>query len=325
MEKQQQKSGFVCGMGEILIDFTLSGINAEGQRLFAQNPGGAPANVLAGLAKLGDRCAFVGKAGNDMHGRFLRDTLQQAGINTAGLTLSDEYFTTLAFVNILPDGDREFSFARTHGADKMLTTEELPRELIEQCGIFHVGSVSLSDGPAREATFAGVKMAKAAGAVITYDPNYRAKLWQSEELAVHWMREMLPFVDMIKISDEETFLVTGYAEPEKAAEKLVSDGIAVAVVTLGKDGAYVRTADGGQFVPGFAAHAVDATGAGDSFWAGFLYQFRQCGKLPENLTLGEVAAFARFGNALASLCVEKSGAIPAMPAMEQVLERMENI
>ncbi len=319
---QPQKSGPICALGEILIDFTLSGTNATGQRLFAQNPGGAPANVLASLAKLGEDCAFIGKAGNDMHGRFLRDTLVNAGIDTAGLLLSDEYFTTLAFVSVKEDGEREFSFARTHGADKMLTTAELPRDIIANCGIFHVGSVSLSDGPAREATFAGVKMAKEAGAVVTYDPNYRAPLWASEALAVTWMREMVPLVDMMKISDEETLLVAGVQDPVQAAEKLLAAGVSVVAVTLGKDGAYVRTKEGGQFVPGYSANAIDATGAGDAFWGGFLYRFRQCGKVPTEVSLAEAVDFADFGNGVASLCVEKSGAIPAMPTLAQVEARM---
>ncbi len=317
-----QKSGPICALGEILIDFTLSGQNENGQRLFAQNPGGAPANVLAALAKLGEDCAFIGKAGNDMHGRFLRDTLVAAGIDTSGLLLSDEFFTTLAFVNVQPDGEREFSFARAHGADKMLTTAELPRESIEACGIFHVGSVSLSDGPARDATFAGVQMAKAAGAVISYDPNYRAPLWASEELAIRWMREMVPLADLVKISDEETTLVTGCETPREAAAALIEKGVSVAVVTLGKKGAYVCTKEGGQYVPGFAANAIDATGAGDAFWGGFLYQFRRSGKAPAEVTLAEAAAFADFGNGVASLCVEKSGAIPAMPTMDQVKLRL---
>ncbi len=317
-----QRSGPICALGEILIDFTLSGQNENGQRLFAQNPGGAPANVLAALAKLGENCAFIGKVGNDMHGRFLRDTLTEAGIDTSGLLLSDTYFTTLAFVDVKPDGERAFSFARSHGADKMLTKTELSRKQIECCGIFHVGSVSLSEEPARDTTFAGVRMAKAAGAVISYDPNYRAPLWESEELAIAWMREMVPLADLVKISDEETMMVTGFAEPDMAAEALLQTGVTVAVVTLGKKGAYVRTREGGQYVPGFAANAIDATGAGDAFWGGFLYQFRLSGKALADVSLAEAAAFADFGNGVASLCVEKSGAIPAMPTMEQVQARL---
>lgn len=137
------------------------------------------------------------------------------------------------------------------------------------------------------------------------------------------MRSMLKYADLVKISEEETKLMTGEFEYEKAAEVLLRQGVKIVVVTLGKLGAYVRTPDGGQIVKGFQNKAVDATGAGDAFWGGFLYQFSRCGKLPEDVTVSEAAAFADFGNAVASVCVERHGAIPAMPTMEQVTEKMK--
>lgn len=319
-----QKTTFLaCALGEMLIDFTMQGRNEQGQRIFAQNAGGAPANVMAAMAKLGARTAFIGKAGNDMHGRFLKETLHNSGIDSTGFTLSDEYFTTLAFVDVKEDGEREFSFARNHGADKMLEKGEVPLDLIRSSGILHVGSVSLTEEPVRSTTLFAVQKAKEAHCVISYDPNYRASLWKNEETAITQMRSMLKYADLVKISEEETKLMTGEFEYEKAAEVLLRQGVKIVVVTLGKLGAYVRTLDGGQIVKGFQNKAVDATGAGDAFWGGFLYQFSRCGKLPEEVTVSEAAAFADFGNAVASVCVERHGAIPAMPTMEQVTEKMK--
>ena len=318
-----QKTTFLaCALGEMLIDFTRQGRNAQGQRLFAQNAGGAPANVMAAMAKLGARTAFIGKAGNDMHGRFLKETLDNCGINSSGFTLSDDYFTTLAFVDVKADGEREFSFARNHGADKMLEKGEVPLDLIRSSSILHVGSVSLTDEPVRSTTLFAVQKAREAGCIISYDPNYRASLWKSEETAKKHMRNMLRYVDILKISEEETALMTGASNYEKAAEILLLQGVKIVVVTLGKLGAYVRTQDGGKIVKGFRNKAVDATGAGDSFWGGFLYQFSRCSKAPEDVTVFEAAEFADFGNAVASVCVEHHGAIPAMPTMEQVTEKM---
>lgn len=319
-----QKTTFLaCALGEMLIDFTMQGRNEQGQRIFAQNAGGAPANVMAAMAKLGARTAFIGKAGNDMHGRFLKETLHNSGIDSTGFTLSDAYFTTLAFVDVKEDGEREFSFARNHGADKMLEKGDVPLDLIRGSGILHVGSVSLTEEPVRSTTLFAVQKAKEAHCVISYDPNYRASLWKNEETAITQMRSMLKYADLVKISEEETKLMTGEFEYEKAAEVLLRQGVKIVVVTLGKLGAYVRTPDGGQIVKGFQNKAVDATGAGDAFWGGFLYQFSRCGKLPEDVTVSEAAAFADFGNAVASVCVERHGAIPAMPTMEQVTEKMK--
>lgn len=313
----------VAALGEMLIDFTMQGTNAQGQRLFAQNAGGAPANVAAAVAKLGAKAAFIGKAGNDMHGRFLKETLDACGIDSSGFKLSDEYFTTLAFVDVKPDGEREFSFARNHGADKMLRIAEIPIGLIADSQILHIGSISLTDEPCRSATLYAVKRAKASGSIVSYDPNYRASLWSSEREAIEQMRSMVQYADVMKLSDEETLLLTGQKEPEKAGDILLAQGVKLLVVTLGKTGAYVKSRDGGKLVRGFCNKAVDATGAGDAFWGGFLYCLAKSGKKPEEVSLEEAAQFADFGNAVASVCVEKYGAIPAMPTLRQVQNKLK--
>ncbi len=309
----------LVALGEMLIDFTAQGVNAEGQALFARNPGGAPANVAAAAAKLGLRTAFIGKAGDDMHGRFLKRTLADCGVDGCGFLLTKEYFTTLAFVNVRPGGEREFSFARTHGADKMLTPGELPGDILRDTKLLHVGSVSLTEEPARSATKEAVRIAKEAGAVISYDPNYRAPLWKDEAQATEQMRSMIPFADVMKLSDEETALLTGEEAPEKAADVLIGQGVKLVSVTLGARGAYTRTVKDGVLVPGVPCAAVDATGAGDAFFGAFLSRLLRSGRRPEEIGVKEARAFTAFANAAASLCCEKYGAIPALPTEEQVL------
>ncbi len=312
----------ITALGEALIDFTPSGISEAGMRIFEQNPGGAPANALAVFAKFGEKAAFIGKVGNDMHGLFLKETMENAGIDTKGLIVADDVFTTLAFVSLNDKGEREFSFARKPGADTCLTEAEVSIELLKNSDIFHVGSLSLTDEPSRSATFFALEKAKEFGTVISYDPNYRALLWDCKERAIEGMKSVLAYVDVMKLSDEETVLLTGMKEPEKAAQALLEKGISIVAVTLGADGTYIATKEGGAYVPGFASNVVDTTGAGDSFWGGFLYQLSKSNKKPQEISLEEAKEFARFGNAVASLCVEKRGGIPAIPAMEQVLERL---
>ena len=174
----------VSALGELLIDFTDAGTSAGGQRLFERNAGGAPANVLVALEKLGHKTAFLGKVGCDMHGEFLRATLEEQGIDTTGLISDPDAFTTLAFVALSPDGEREFSFARKPGADTRITEGELARDVIAASKVFHVGSLSLTDEPARSATLAALEAARAAGCTLSYDPTYRATLWPSVEAAV---------------------------------------------------------------------------------------------------------------------------------------------
>ncbi len=312
----------VTALGEILIDFTPCGKSEAGQRVFEQNPGGAPANVLACLNKCGKKTAFIGKVGNDMHGQFLVGVLNDSGISTEGVVVDDSVFTTLAFVALSDSGERSFSFARKPGADTCLKCDELKEELIRDCKVFHIGSLSLTTEPVKRTTFEALEIAKQAGCIISYDPNYRAPLWDSKEAAVRGMRSVVSYADVMKISDEETALLTDIVEPEGAAKKLVDMGISVVAVTLGADGALVCTKEGSRIVPGFKADMVDTTGAGDSFWGGFLKCLLDTGKSPEDVTLEEASEFAKYGNAVASLCVEKRGAIPAMPSVEDINERL---
>jgi fructokinase len=307
----------VTALGEVLIDFTPCGVSGAGKNLFEQNPGGAPANVLAAISKMGLKTAFIGKVGEDMHGAFLRRTLEELQIDTSGMITDPSYFTTLAFVG-LENGERSFSFARKPGADTQLRAEEIPVPLLRQTKIFHFGSLSLTDEPARGATIYAVEQAKKAGALISYDPNYRAPLWKDEASAMEEMRSVVPMTDIMKLSDEECVLLTGKPEPDQAAEALLERGVKAVFVTLGADGAMLKTKAIEVTVPGIPVKAVDTTGAGDSFWGAILTQFVKKNLAPE--TIGEETAreILQFANMTAALCVQKRGAIPAMPTQSEV-------
>ena len=199
----------VVALGELLIDFTENGVSNQGNGLFEACPGGAPCNVLAMLNKLGRKTAFIGKVGEDQFGRLLRDTIDELGIETKGLLLDREIHTTLAFVHTFPDGDREFSVYRKPGADMMLSEEEVDYELIRQSKVFHFGTLSMTDEPVRSTTKKALETAKAAGCLITFDPNLRPPLWDSLDTAKEMMEYGFRYCDMLKISDNEIQFVTG--------------------------------------------------------------------------------------------------------------------
>jgi fructokinase len=323
-DNRKHVQGFdLVALGELLIDFTECGTSQDGRRLFEQNPGGAVANVSCCASRLGMRTAFIGKVGQDMHGEFLAQTLRGEGVDTRGLIFTGDAFTTLAFVALSADGERSFSFARKPGADMTITQKEINMDLLSAARVFHVGSLSLTDEPAASATVAALEHAKAAGSAISYDPNYRASLWRSEEEASARMRSVLPFVDLLKISEEETLLMTGHAEADRAARSLVAAGIPCVAVTLGAAGTLVCTKEGPRKVAGFSVPAIDLTGAGDAFWGGFLTAFIRSGKPVSELTTQDAAAFARYANACAAVCVTKRGGIPAMPTPEEVWTLIE--
>lgn len=320
----------ITAFGELLIDYTPAGKSPAGMELFEQNPGGAPANVLACASKLGKKTAFIGKIGADMQGEFLRKTLQNAGIHTGGLIHDENFFTTMAFVSLSENGERSFAFARKPGADTQIRKDDVDLNIIRNSRIFHFGSLSLTDSPARETTLFALEEAKKENCLISYDPNYRPLLWKTKAHAMEQMRSVLPFVDVIKLSDEETELLTGFADPKEAAKSLIAGGIKIAAVTLGKNGVLVATKDGTETVPGHKVDAVDTTGAGDAFWGAFLYSVSVLGNMGgygDIARLGEqlgeigfskIREIAKFANAAAACCVTKRGAIPAMPKLADI-------
>ena len=309
----------IVALGESLIDFTPEGTGPLGTPLYSQNPGGAPANVLAMAAKLGLSAAFIGKVGDDPFGRFLQAAMEGAGIDCRGLVRDPRYHTTLAFVHLDGQGDRSFSFYREAGADRMLREEEAPAELVERCRIFHFGSVSLTGEPCRSATLSAARRARDAGALVSFDPNYRPFLWESEEEARQAILEALPLAGLLKVSGEEMTLLTGETGPERGAALLCSMGPEAVFVTLGEQGAYFQVPAGTGRLPAYAVSAVDTTGAGDAFLGTLLAQIPGRGREAlSRLTLDQWREAVRTACAAGGLTASARGAIPAMPGPAQI-------
>jgi len=310
----------VIALGELLIDFTP--VQLGNQKLvFEQNPGGAPANVLAAVAKLGKSAAFLGMVGEDQFGRFLKNVLLDNNIDVTGLKFSDTVHTTLAFVHIFNNGDRSFSFYRNPGADMMLRQSDIDYDMIRQSKVFHFGSISLTHEPVRGATLAACQFAKDHGLIISYDPNYRAPLWPSILQAKENIALGLQFADILKISEEELEIITGTKDLASGASIIFQQGVKVVLITLGAQGCYYKYAGGEGSITSFAVHAIDTTGAGDAFLGAFLYQTSEM-RIDDICSLQneEFAALIRFSNAAGALTTTKTGAIPALPSLDQINE-----
>ncbi|MCR4673761.1 MAG: carbohydrate kinase, partial [Lachnospiraceae bacterium] len=259
----------------------------------------------------------------DMHGKFLKKTLEDEGIDVRAVIEDENYFTTLAFVEIEESGERHFSFARKPGADTKLQKEELDEKLLSDCKIFHFGSLSLTEDPSNTATYEALRIAKEAGAFVSYDPNYRASLWKNPKVAVKEMKKAISYADMMKVSDEESLMLTGCNTYEDAADVILDMGVRLVAITLGKDGVLLARKDKKEVVSGFKVFAVDTTGAGDSFWGGFLSKFLSFGKDIEDLEWENIKKCGKFGNAVAALCVQKRGGIPSIPEKNEVLKFLQ--
>ena len=312
----------VTAMGEMLIDFTLNGQSDQGNNLFEACPGGAPCNVLAMLNKLGRKTAFIGKVGEDQFGRLLRDTIDELGIETKGLLLDREIHTTLAFVHTFPDGDREFSFYRKPGADMMLSEEEVDYELIRQSKVFHFGTLSMTDEPVRSATKKALETAKAAGCLITFDPNLRPPLWDSLDMAKEMMEYGFRYCDMLKISDNEIQFVTGKEDYDEGIRILQEKyHIPLIFLTMGKEGSRAYYQDLRVEKKGFTVKAIETTGAGDTFCGCAIHGLLTHGMDGMNVeVLGEILTYANAGAALITM---KKGAIRSMPDPENITKMIK--
>ena len=310
----------VVALGELLVDFTENGASGQGNSLFEACPGGAPCNVLAMLRKLGKSCAFVGKVGDDFFGRMLKETVEGAGIDTAGLLLDGSVPTTLAFVKTAPNGDRDFSFYRNPGADMMLKSEELPLDIIRSAKIFHFGTLSMTHEGVRRATVKALEAAKKGGALISFDPNLRPPLWEDLEDARKAIAYGLSQCDILKIADNELEFMTGQTDFYRGAEILRREypNIRILNVTAGADGSYsFFGTEEPVFVPACRLGGViETTGAGDTFCACVLGFVLEHGI--DGLTASQRENMLRFANTAAYIVTTRKGAIRAMPTREEV-------
>lgn len=308
----------ITTIGEILIDLTQSGKTEQGIPKFDANPGGAPANLAVAAARLGARTAFIGRVGNDSFGDYLKRCLAENGVDVRGLSVDEKAHTTLAVVALDERGERTFSFYRDPSADVNLSMDHVPMELLGGTKVLHFGSVSLTAEPARTATLEAARTAKASGAWVSYDPNYRASLWPDEETAVRNMTEPLSMVDILKVSDEELPLLTGCTDPEKGSVRLAEKGVRLVLVTLGAHGAFYRFDGHTGHVPGVPCQVGDTNGSGDTFFGAALSQLVKLSSL-DQLTVPELERILAFANKAASITTSRHGAIPAMPTLAEVL------
>ena len=312
----------VC-LGELLIDFvpTVTGTSLIDAPAFKKAPGGAPANVAVGLARLGVPSAFMGKVGDDPFGHFLAQTLAEAGVDTGPLCFTDRARTALAFVSLRADGEREFMFYRHPSADMLFTPDEVDRTALGAAKALHYGSISLIGEPSRSATLHAIATAREAGCLISCDPNLRLALWADREAAGAGLRLAIAEAEVVKISDEELRFLTGSDDPAAARRQLWHDRLALMVVTLGSAGCVYFTPRCEGVVVGFGVAAVDATGAGDGFVAGLLQ-----GLIAERAIVGDeprLRELCRFANAVGAITTTERGAIPALPTRERVLAFLE--
>ena len=315
-----EKKYDVTALGELLIDFTENGTSPQGNPMFEANPGGAPCNVLAMLHNLGATTAFIGKVGDDYLGHMLSEKATAAGIDMDGLFYDSDIHTTLAFVHTFPGGDRDFSFYRNPGADMSLTADEVrsKKDLIESSRAFHFGTLSMTDEGVEAATKEAVSIAKAAGCLISFDPNYRAPLWNSEEKAKDKMRWGFSQCDVLKISDNEVEFLTGESDIVLGVRKLLEEfDIPLVFATAGPDGSYAFWKGQEYRQEAFLnPNTIETTGAGDTFMASALYYAVTTGL--DNMNEDVIKEALLTASKAASIITTRKGALAVMPTRDEI-------
>jgi fructokinase len=313
-------------LGEALIDFIPleSGVPLADVSAFKKAPGGAPANVAVGIAKLGYTSAFIGKVGDDPFGHFLAKTFATNGVDTSRMIFDPNYRTGLAFVSLTKEGVPEFMFYRNPSADMMLSSEDIDSEFIKSARIFHFGSITLISEPSKSATEVAIQRAVEGKLLISYDPNLRKPLWPNLSKARETILSAMAYAHIAKVSEEELEFLSEQTDVPSGASWFITKypNLILVAVTLGSKGCYFKTKNIEGYVPAFPVKVVDTTGAGDGFVSGLLACLLERISIPSdisNLEASQLKEIFRFANAVAAITATKPGAISALPSREEVI------
>jgi fructokinase len=306
----------VLSFGEALVDFFPSetGVPLSECDVFFRHLGGAPANVAVGLARLGVRTGLMTLVGPDEFGEFVRQKLVKEGVDVEAVGRHGRAKTGVTFVSVAKDGARRFLFFRHPSADQMIGPENVDERLVARARVLHVGSSTLSREPARAATWKAIEAARAAGCLISTDPNWRPHLWDEPESARPVLERLLKLADMVKVSEDELEPLVGVEEVEAGARRIRALGPTLVVVTLGARGCYFDAPAGSGYVPGEVVPVVDTTGAGDGFVAG-LWAVLLDGQGWDALNVELLGRACRFANHVGAQVVTALGATSALPRL----------
>jgi fructokinase len=310
------KNGLIT-LGEALIDFIpVDSTNSTYQK----SPGGAPANVAVGASKLGVKSAFIGKVGQDLLGKFLKETLEGFTVDVSSMVLTNSHRTGVVFVTLDKSGERSFEFYIDESADCFLEETEVKEELFQENKLFHFGTISLLQEPVRSATKKALSYAKKHNMIISFDPNVRLNLWKDEVLLRNTIFELMEDVDVLKLSEEELEFLSGDTDISILEKWMEEYHLSLLFLTKGAEGSIVFTKSGSSEVKAMKIETVDTTGAGDAFVSGFLYCLNKREDALSSITLKEATQIARFASISGGLAASQKGAMTALPTLEQVQE-----
>ncbi|MTB66963.1 aminoimidazole riboside kinase [Providencia sp. wls1943] len=300
-------------LGDAVIDLI-----PERDGCLLQLPGGAPANVAVGIARLDGQSGFIGRVGNDPFGRFMRRTLAQENVDIAYMKLDPQHRTSTVVVELDDEGERTFTFMVRPAADLFLEIDDLP--VFQKNEWLHACSIALSAEPSRSTTFHAMEMIRRVGGRVSFDPNIRTDLWQDETLLRECLDKALTFASVVKLSEEELFFLSGKTDIQQGITHLSAQySFDLLLVTLGKNGVMVCWQGDILHYSARPVVVVDTTGAGDAFVAGLLAGLAVYGLPRDEDTLGVIIGQAQICGALATTAKGAMTALPYRQALQKSL------
>ena len=311
--------GKIVTLGEVVADVYRERASSDVELAFTARPGGAPANVAVAAAKLGAQATFVGRLGDDLFGEFILGALEAVGVDISAVRRQPPPSrTTLAFVEVSEDGEREFTFYRSApAADELLAPEDITRDSLSGASFANFGSIPLLKDPVRAATHRFARLATEMNVAIAFDVNLRAHLWDSLEAFRDAVEPMLALSTIVKLSEDELSALLGTEDPDEGARMLLDRGVSLVLTTMGGEGASYATRGFRGKVAAFEIHEiVDATGAGDAFLAATLTHLSEApGWLDHEASVREAL---RRGTAAGALACRTFGAMQALPTRDEL-------
>ena len=313
----------LAAIGEALVDFIpdRSGCAFDDVTAFAPKVGGAPANVCAAFARLGGKARMLTQLGDDPFGHRIIHELNNVGVDTGCISLTDKANTALAFVSLGEDGSRTFSFYRKPSADMLYSAESVKEEYFDDVFVLHFCSVDIGDFPMKEAHKKAVEIMRRRGGIVSFDPNLRFNLWKSREALHSAVHEFIPLSDIVKLSEDELDFITGTDDIAIGAHRLFEQGVKLVLYTCGSKGAYAFTRNTNAYSPSYRVKAVDTTGAGDGFTGAFLWTLKYiCSERErlEEISNESLLECLEFANKFCALSVQRKGAIASYPTTEEM-------
>lgn len=295
--------------GDAVVDLIPNGDDQ-----YLKCPGGAPANVAVAISRLGGKCSFFGRVGQDPLGRFMRQTLHHEGVNIEQLALDEEHRTSTVIVDLDEHGERSFTFMVKPSADQFLDKTDVPA--FTQGEWMHVCSIALANNPSRESTFFAIEKMKQAGGYISFDPNLREEVWGNQDEIIPTVMKAVALADVVKFSEEELTFLTSTQDLQSALSAISTLSIPLVVVTLGAKGSLVVFKQEQRVIASREVKPVDTTGAGDAFVGGLLARLSE---LADWQSWDNVCDAVIWGNCCGGLATTEKGAMTALPSREALL------